>query len=115
MARASVAATNAAIQAVLPTPGTQFLTLHSADPGTTGASEFTTVTRVAYAASTAASGSVSNTAAISVSNGGTQAALFIGIWSAVTVGTYTIGAALGSSVTAATITFAVGAAQFTAS
>ena len=114
MARASVAATNAAIQAVLPTPGTQFLTLHSADPGTTGATEFTTVTRVAYAASAAASGAVSNTASISVSNGGTQSATFIGIWSALTAGAYTIGAPIGSPVTAATITFAVSAAQFTA-
>lgn len=115
MARASTAACNAAMQAVLPSPGSQFLTLHAADPGTTGASEFTTVTRQAFAAGAASGGAVANTAAISVPNAGSQAALYLGIWSASTAGTYTIGAPLGSSVTAATITFAVGAASFTAS
>jgi hypothetical protein len=39
----------------------------------------------------------------------------VGIWSASTAGTYEIGAALASSVTAATITFAVGAISFSAS
>lgn len=114
MARASVAATNAAIQAVLPTAGTFFITLHSADPGTTGASEFTTVTRQTFTPSTAAGGAVSNANAISVPNAGSQTATHIGIWTALTAGSYVIGAALGSNVTAATVTFAIAAASFTA-
>ena len=115
MARLGAGAANSAIQAVLPTPGSYFLTLHSADPGTTGAGEFTTVTRQSFPATVAAAGAVSNSAAISVPNGGTQAATHVGIWSAATAGTFVVGAPLGSPVTAATVTFAVNAASFTAS
>lgn len=115
MARASVAATNTAIQAVLPTAGTFYLSLHSADPGTTGASEFVTVTRQAFTPSTAAAGAVSNSNSISVPNAGTQTATHIGIWTAATAGSYVIGAPLSSNVTAATVTFAASQASFTAS
>ena len=114
MARVSTASANAAIQAILPVGGTYFISLHSADPGTTGASEFTTVTRQAYTSATAAAGSVSNTNAIAIANGNTQSATFVAIWSAVTAGAYVIGAPMGSPVTAASITFAAAAASFTA-
>lgn len=115
MARLSTAAANAAMQAVLPVGGTYFISLHSADPGTTGASEFTTVTRQAYTASTAAAGAVSNTNSIAIPNGNTQSATFVAIWTASTAGAFVVGAPTSSAVTAATVTFAAAAAAFTAS
>lgn len=117
MARLPTAGENAAGQAVLAAGTTYYLSLHSADPGTTGASEFSGggYVRQAIVFATWASGSSSNNAAISVPNSGGTAATYIGIWTASTSGTYLIGAALASSVTAATITFAIGAASFSVS
>jgi hypothetical protein len=46
---------------------------------------------------------------------GSTAVTHIGTYDAVTAGNYEIGAALASSVTAVTITFAVGAISFSAS
>lgn len=117
MARASQAAGIAAIQAVLPAAGTWFLDLSNADPGTAGAAGLAT-TRQTYTASagTAAIPSVvSNTNAITVPTAGATAAVYVQIYDAVSAGSYRIGAALASSVTATSITFAVGAAQFSAS
>lgn len=117
MARASQAASVAAIQAVLPAAGTWFADLSNADPGTSGATGMAT-TRQAYTASagTAAIPSVvSNTNAITVPTPGTTAANYAEIYDAATAGNYRIGAALASAVTAASITFAVGALQFNAS
>ena len=117
MARASQAAGVAAIQAVLPAAGPWFLDLSNADPATTGATGLAT-TRQTYTASagTAAIPSVvSNTNAITVPTSGATAAAFTQIFDAVSAGNYRIGAALASNVTATSITFAVGAAQFSAS
>ena len=117
MARASQAAGVAAIQAVLPAAGPWFLDLSNLDPGTAGATGLAT-TRQSYTASagTAAIPSVvSNTNAITVPTSGATAANFAQLYDAATVGNYRIGAALASSVTATSITFAVGAAQFSAS
>lgn len=117
MARASQAAGVAAIQGVLPTAGPWFVDLSNADPGTGGTAGLAT-TRQTYTASagTAAIPSVvSNTNAITVPTSGATAANYIMIYDAVSAGNYRIGAALGSAVTAASITIAVGAAQFSAS
>ena len=117
MARASQAAGVAAIQAVLPAAGPWFLDLSNADPTTVGVAGLAT-TRQTYTASagTAAIPSVvSNTNAITVPTSGATAAAFVQIYDAATVGNYRIGAALASNVTATSITFAVGAAQFSAS
>lgn len=118
MARASQAAGIAAIQAVLPVASNPwYLDLSNADPGTTGATGLAT-TRQTYTASagTAAIPSVvSNTNAITVPTSGATAANYIQIYDALSAGNYRIGAALASAVTAASITFAVGAAQFSAS
>ena len=117
MARASQAAGVAAIQGVLPAAGTWFLDLSNADPTTAGTTGLAT-TRQGYTASagTAAIPSVvSNTNAITVPTSGATAAAFTQIYDAVTVGNYRIGAPLASNVTATSITFAVGAAQFSAS
>lgn len=118
MARASQAAGVAAIQAVLPAAGTWFATLTNTDPGTAGSAELGGITRQTYTASagTAAIPSVvSNTNAITIPNSGATAANYLAIYDALTAGNYRIGAALASPVTAASITFAVGAAQFSAS
>lgn len=117
MARASQNAGIAAIQGVLPVAGPWFLDLSNADPTTVGTTGLAT-TRQTYTASagTAAIPSVvSNTNAITVPTAGTTAAAFVQVYDAVSVGNYRIGAALASNVTATSITFAVGAAQFSAS
>jgi hypothetical protein len=117
MARASQAAGVAAIQAVLPTAGPWFIDLSNTDPSTTGATGLAT-TRQTYTASsgTAAIPSVvSNTNAITIPTAGSTQALYAEIYDAVTAGNYRIAAPLASGVTAASITIAVGAAQFSAS
>jgi len=117
MARIATSQLNAAIAAALVPGTTYYLSLHSADPGTTGASEFSggTYARQAIVFGSASSGAIASNAAIAVPNAGSTAATHIGIWTASTAGTYYAGAALASSVTAASITFASGAITFTAS
>lgn len=108
---------NAAIAAAIVPGTTYYLSLHSADTGTTGANEFTGggYTRQPIVFGAAAGGAVANTGAVSVPNAGTTAATHTGIWSAATGGTFRAGAAVASSVTAASISFAAGAVTFTAS
>jgi len=115
MALASTTASNSAIGGVFPTVTNFYVTVHTATPGTTGASEMAGVTRAVFTVGAAASGSVSNLAAASVTNPGTVAATHIGAFDAVTAGNYKMGAALTPPVTAATITFAIGAISFSAS
>jgi hypothetical protein len=83
--------------------------LHTADPGTTGASEYAGVTRQQYPAGTPSAGSISNTAIMTFTTSGATPVTHVGKWDAATGGNYEIGAQLASPVTAATITFAVGA------
>lgn len=118
MARLPAAGENAAGNAVLVAGTTYYLALFSADPTTSGASnEFTGggYARQPIVFATWAAGSSSNTASITVPNAGTTAATHFGIFSAVTAGTYLIGGALASSVTAASITFAIGSIAVSAS
>lgn len=117
MARLPVAGQNAAIAAVLVPATTYYLALHSADPGTTGASEISggTYARQAYVPTSASAGAESNTALITVPNAGSVAVTYIGIWTAATVGTYLIGAPLTASITATSIQFGAGVASFSAS
>lgn len=117
MARASQAAGVAAIQAVLPAAGPWYLDVSNLDPGTAGAAGLAT-TRQTYTASagTAAIPSVvSNTNSITVPTAGVTAVNYVEIFDAAVAGNYRIGTALASPVTATSITFAVGAAQFSAS
>lgn len=116
MALASATYENAALNnSLMAAAGTVWLSLHSASPGTTGANELSGggYARQSYTVGTASAGSVSNTNAIAVPNAGTTAVTHIGIWSASSAGTYYIGAALATTTTAASITFAAGAAAFT--
>lgn len=117
MPRIPAAGLEAAVSAVLVPGTTYYLSLHSADPGTTGASELTgggyARQAIVFAAG-AVDGSIASNASQTVPNAGTTAATYLGIWSAATAGTYVGGAPLASSVTAASIVFATGAVTFTA-
>lgn len=120
MARASALATNNAIAGVFaaaqPTPSTTntWVSLHTADPGATGASEYAGVTRQQFSVGSPSGGAVSNTATMTFTTSGATPVTHVGTWDAVTAGNYRIGAALGTPVTATSITFAPGAVSFTA-
>jgi hypothetical protein len=123
MARASATAENNALAGIFaasaPTASatSNWGSLHVGDPGTTGASENAnsgSYARIQYSAGTPASGAISNTGAMTFTTGGTVAVTHVGTWTSATygAGTYNVGAALTSPVTAVTITFAVGAISF---
>lgn len=117
MALASVTAENASLDGLDGTAATNripYVSLHTATPGTTGASENSGggYARLACSWNAAGSGAKTNVTALSFTTAGSTAITHIGTWSAVSAGTYAIGAALASSVTAATITVAAGAISF---
>lgn len=117
MARASTTELNQS----LVTTGWGFVSLHTADPGTTGATEVSggTYVRVAVSWGAASGGAVANSGALTINLPASTTAGFFGIWSASTAGTYYIGGALSPSVTtgasAGTVTIAVGGLTVTAS
>jgi hypothetical protein len=116
MSRVPTSKLNAALDAILTTGTTYYLSLHSADPGTTGANEFAgggyARQPITFAAAASAIKASSN--AQTVPNAGTTAATHTGVWDAVTVGNYLCGQALTSSVTAASISFPTGQVTETA-
>jgi hypothetical protein len=117
MALASSAAENAALNGLDGTGSTNtvgFVSLHTATPGTTGASEYSGVTRQACTWNAAASGAKTNSTALTFTTSGATPVTDIGTWSLVTAGVYSIGAHLGASVTAASITIATGAISLSA-
>lgn len=97
MARISTTEANQA----LATTGWAYVSLHTADPGTTGASEVTggTYARVAVTWNAASGGQVTNSGALSINLPASTTASYFGVWSASTAGTYYIGGALSPSVT----------------
>lgn len=116
MALASVTAENQALDAL--SGGTvnvlTAVSLHTASPSTTGANENANVSSYARQAcswNAAASGSKTNSSSLSFTTAGSVAVTHFGTWSSATygAGTYGIGGALASSVTATTITIAAGA------
>jgi hypothetical protein len=117
MARISTTEANQALS----TTNWGFVSLHTADPGTTGASEVTggTYARVAVTWSAASAGAVSNSAALSINMPASTTASYFGVWSASTTGTYYIGGALSSSITtsgsAGVVTIAIAALSVSAS
>lgn len=117
MALASVTAQNQALDGL--SGGTTnvlaYVQLHSASPSTTGANELGSTTRQACTWNAASGGSKTNSSALTFSTPGTTAAAYFGTFSASTAGTYGIGGALASSVTASTITVAAGALSLSAS
>lgn len=100
MARASTTEENQALS----TSGWSFVSLHTADPGTTGASEVTggSYARVAVSWNAASGGSVTNSGSLSINLPASTTAAYFGIWSASSAGTYYIGGALSPSVTTGT-------------
>jgi len=117
MARISTTEANQALS----TTGWSYVSLHTADPGTTGASEVTggTYARVAVTWNAASGGSVSNSGALSINLPASTTASYFGVWGASSAGTYYIGGALSPSVTtgasAGVITIASGSLTVTAS
>lgn len=117
MARISTTEANQA----LATTGWGYVSLHTADPGTTGASEVTggTYARVAVTWNAASGGSTSNVGALSINLPASTTASYFGVWSASTAGTYYIGGALNPTVTtggtAGVVSIAAGALTVTAS
>lgn len=117
MARISSTEANQALS----TTGWGFISLHTADPGTTGASEVSggSYARVAVTWGTPSSGTVANTNAPTVNLPASTTAAYVGVWSASSGGTYYTGLPMSPSVTtgasAGTVPFAVGALTVTAS
>jgi hypothetical protein len=109
----SVTAANQALDAL--SGGTTnvlaFVSLHTADPGTTGASEATGggYARQSCSWNSAASRAKTNSTALTFTTTGSTANSHFGTSSAVSAGTFGISGALTSSVTAVTITVASGA------
>ena len=117
MARISTTEANQA----LATTGWSYVSLHTADPGTTGASEVTggTYARVAVSWNAASSGSVTQSGALSINLPASTTASYFGVWSASSSGTYYIGGALSPSITtgasAGVVTIAAGSLSVSAS
>lgn len=115
MARAATAAENAALNGLAGTGSTNvipFMSLHTADPTTTGGSENAATggyARQAISWNAASGGLMTNSGAVTFSTLGTVAVPYFGLWSLVSAGVYALGGALASSVTAASISFAAGA------
>lgn len=116
MARIPTAQLNAAVAAWLVPGTTYYASLHSADPGTTGANELTggSYARQAVVFGAASGGQVANNAALSWPNAGTTPVTHVGFWTAATGGTYLGGLAVAAPATANPITAAAGALTPTA-
>jgi hypothetical protein len=80
-----------------------FLSIHTADPGNTGASEYTTYTgtRPSIAFPAASSQSAGNTAQIDFAAMGATTITHVGLWTATSAGTFKGGGALAASKTTA--------------
>lgn len=95
-----------------------FVSLHTASPSTTGANENAATggyARQACSWNAASGGSKTNSSSLTFSTAGSTAVTYFGTFSASSAGTYGIGGALASSVTAASITIAAGAITLSAS
>ena len=120
MALASTLACNAALNGLDGTGSTNRMThtsLHTATTSTTGASEATGggYARQATSWNAAASATKTNSTALTFSTTGATPNTHVGTWDASTAGNFGIGAALGASVTAASVTVASGAISLSAS
>jgi hypothetical protein len=124
MALASTTACNQALNGLdasgSPTNLLLAVALHTATTSTTGASENAnsgSYARQACSWNAASSGSKTNSSSLTFTTAGSVAVTHFGGWSSATygAGTFGIGGALSSSVTAVTITIAAGALTLSAS
>jgi hypothetical protein len=80
-----------------------FLSIHTADPGNTGASEYTTYTgtrpSIAWPTAVGTGGSVGNTAQIDFAAMGATTITHVGLWTATSAGTFKGGGALAANKT----------------
>jgi len=92
----------------LATTGWGYVSLHTADPGTTGASEVTggSYARVAVTWNVASGGSVTNSNVVTINLPSGVTATYFGVWSTggTSGGQYYVGGALSPTVTATTAT-----------
>lgn len=122
MALASAAAENAALNGLAGVGSTNVIpdvSLHTATPSTTGASENAnsgSYARQACSWNAASGGSMTNSTTLTFSTLGSVAVTHFGTWSSATyaAGTYAIGGALTASVTSTSITIAAGALTLSA-
>lgn len=119
MADVSNANLDAAQNAIIVPSTTYYLSLNTADPGTTGASEGAGLTRQAITFGSSSSGTQASTSAQAfTSMPGSATYTFFSVWSAVTAGTYERGGSLSASITppsGSTVNVASGGITFTAS
>ena len=113
MADMSTTARNNALKGVLVPGTTYYLSLHTATPGTTGASEITggSYARKSIVFATPTTGSEASNTAQTFTTMPAKLIKYVGIWSAATSGTYYWGGALTANVTVpagATLKFASG-------
>lgn len=95
----STSARDAAVNSLraLMTSNVGYISLHTADPGTTGASE---VTGTGYArgsstfAASSSGSSAGSQASVTAPTGATTAVTYVGVWTASTAGTFLCGIAL---------------------
>lgn len=92
-----------------PTATLGFVSQHTADSGTTGASEYASTTRQAMTWNGAASRAKTNSGTATLTNSGTTPVTDLGTWSLVTSGVFGATLHLGSPITAASIGVAAGA------
>lgn len=108
---------NASLNAVDGTAGTTnygaFVSQHTAAPSNAGSNEYASTTRQAETWNAAATHVKTNSGAVTFTNSGATPVTHVGTWTLVSAGVFGIGIALGSSVTAATITVAAGALSIT--
>lgn len=117
MPRITTAQADVAQDAVIVPSTTYYLSLHTGDPGTTGASEGTDGRKaITFAASSGGSQASSNAQSWPTAVGG-QTYAYFGIWTAASGGTYRRGGTLTSITPSAgaTISIASGAITLTAS
>lgn len=122
MALASATCENAALNGIAGTGATNQvpdMSLHTATTGTTGAAENANsggYARQAVSWNTASGGAMTNSNTQTFSTLGSVAVTYAGTWNSATygAGTFAIGLVLASSVTAASIAIAAGAASLTA-
>ena len=118
MARLATGAANSMLGAAF--TGTQYLSLHTADPGTTGGSEVTggSYARQSITWNAASSGTQTSSNAQNFTGMPATTIGYFGIWSASTAGTYLGGGTVGGVTTVpsgSTVAFASAAVSLTVS